>query len=184
MSPKSRIYLTLIILIIVVIALLVFLNIPLVKEVKTLSVDSKEKNNLLASYGEKGGDYLIQLRDEHIESGTRISEIQASFVDSEKAIDFILALEQTAVLTGNYQEIREIVSKEKNTLFFQVSLWGSFSNLIKFLAQLENMKYLVNIDSLTMLRIEERDSRGLVDKGIVVSIGNVRSVLEIKAYTK
>lgn len=185
MSPKSRIHLTLIILIIVVIVLLVFLNIPLVKEVKTLSVDFKEKNNLLASYGEKGGDYLIQLRNEHIKSEPRISEIQAAFAGAEKAIDFILALEQIAALTGNYQEKRETISPEQeNILSFQVSLWGSFPNLIKFLAQLENMKYFVNVDSLTTRRIEERDLKDLIDKGIVVPIESVKSILEIKVYTK
>ena len=46
------------------------------------------------------------------------------------------------------------------------------------------MKYLVNVDSLTMRRIEERDLRGMTDKGIVVPIRSVKSVLEIKAHTK
>jgi type II secretory pathway component PulM len=184
MSPKSKIHLTLVIVVIAVILLFVLLNAPLIKGVKTLSADFKEKNNLLASYREKGGDYLIQLRNEHAKSESKVSEIQACFVDSEKAIDFILAIEQVAVATGNYQEKREIASEEKNTLSFQVSLWGSFSNLIKFLAQLENMKYFVNVDSFTTTRIVERELRDLVDKGIVVPIENVRSVLEIKVYTK
>ena len=184
MSLKSRIHLTLAILVIAVIILLVFLDIPLVKKIKTSSANIKEKNNLLASYEEKGGDYLTRLRNEYVESEPRISETRISFVESGKVIDFILALEQIAVLTGNYQEIRETTSKEKNILPFQISLWGSFPNLIRFLVQLENMKYFINVDSFVTLRIEKRDLGSLTNKGIVVSIEDVKSVLEIRAHIK
>ena len=185
MQAQQKIYLTLIILVVVVIALLLFLVAPLVNKIKVLSADFKEKNNLLASYKEKGSDYLKKLRDEYADLGLKISEINESFVDPGKAIDFILAVEQAAALTNNYQEIREIsLPEEENILSFQISLWGSFSNLIKFLTQLENMDYFVDSDSFQITRIEERDVKSLEDKGIVVSIGDVRSVLEIKVYTK
>lgn len=184
MKTKQKIYLTLIIFILIVIGLLVFLINPLVDKVKLSSVEFRKKSDLSASYKEKGGNYLEELRDKHTSLEPDILEVNESFVDSERAVDFILAVEQAAALTNNYQEIKEISSAEEGALSFRVSLWGSFPNLIKFLAQLENMDYFIDFDSLQTGRIGERDLKTLIDKGIVVSIGDVKSVVEINAYTK
>ncbi len=158
MTCQKKIYLTLIVSIIIIIALLIFLVNPLVDKIKSLSTDLMEKKNMVFSYQERGGEYLKNLQDEYTELEPKILEINNSFADPEKAIDFILAVERIAALTNNYQEIREIDSaKEENVLSFQVSLWGSFSNLVKFLTQIENMNYFVDSDSLRIIRIKEKE---------------------------
>jgi len=186
MNCRQKIYLTLVIFVVAVIALLLFLICPLDNKIKTLSSELAEKSNIVSSYKEKGGDYLTWLHEEYIRLETQISKINKSFVNSEKAIDFILAIERTAVLTNNYQDIKEIrlVEEEGNILFFQISLWGNFPDLIKFLAQIENMDCFVESDSLQITKIGERDLRGLADKGIMVSAGDIKSTINIKVYTK
>ena len=117
---------------------------------------------------------------------TKILKINNAFVNPEKAIDFIVAIEKVAASTNNYQEIKEVTSpkKEEGVLYFQISLWGSFPNLIKFLARLENMEYFIDAKSLQITRIEEKELMGLTDKEITVSAGDVKSIINIKTYTK
>lgn len=191
-TTKQKIYLTLIVLVMAIIGLLFLLICPLVNRVKRLSAELEEENGIVSSYKAKSGDYLRQLQDEYTNLELKISEIDNSFVVSERAIDFILAVERVAALTGNYQEIKEISSpaspvggpEEENILSFQVFLWGSFPNLIRFLAQLENMSYFVDNNSLQVTRIGTKDLKALSERGINVLVGDVRSIVNIKAYIK
>ena len=191
MSHEQKIYLTLVVSIAIIIVLLLVLICPLVSKIKALSTELREKNSIVSSYKEKSGDYLQRLRNEYLNSKPEISEVSGSFVNSEKVIDFILAVEQIAILTNNYQEIEEVSSPvdeaggpEERILFFQISSWGDFPSLLKFLVQLENMDYFVNSDSIQISRIEKRELRNLRDKKIIVSAGDVRSVINIKVYTR
>lgn len=191
MQTQQRIYLTLAILAVIIILLLSFLIRPLTARIKAVSADFKEKNDSLASFEDKGTDYLARLSSEYSEIEAKISEINNYFLDSEKAIDFILAIEKVASLSGNYQEIKEVGSPAsltggpvENSLSFQISLWGSFPNLVKFLAQLENMDYFIDINSLQISRIGERGMGGPEKKEIMVVVGDVKSVINIKIYAK
>lgn len=184
-GPQRKIYLTLTILAVVIIVLLFFLIRPLIAKVKTVSVDFKEKNNSLVSFEKRGTDYLARLRGEYFDIEPQIPEINKYFLEPGEAIDFILAVEEIATLSSNYQEIKGVgSSKEEDILSFQISLWGSFPNLIKFLARLENMKYFIDIYSLQIAKVEERDRGGLREKGIVVSVGDVKSTINIGVYVK
>lgn len=187
MSCQQKIYISLIVSTITILSLILILTIPLIKEIKSLSANFVEKQNLEFSYETRAGDYLKNLKNNYSGLEPQISKINKSFVDSERVIDFIVAVEQAAALTNNYQEIRETsapATEQNNTLFFQVSLWGSFSNLIKFLVQLENLDYFVDSSALQITRIDERELKSLTDKGIMASAGDVRSIINIKTYTK
>lgn len=176
MNCKQKIYITSITSAIIIIALILILVTPPVKKIKSLSANLVEKKSLTSTYEKRGGDYLKNLKNKYIELEPQISKINKSFIDSGRVIDFILAVEKAAALTNNYLEIKEISS-------FQISLWGSFSNLIKFLAQLENMDYFVDSDSLQITKIGEKSLKDLIDKGIIVSTGDIKSVINIKTYT-
>lgn len=185
MNTQRKIYLTLVILAVIIIVLLFFLIRPLVARVKTLSTDFIEKNNSLVSFEERGTGYLARLRGEYFDIEPQIPEINRYFLEPDKIIDFILAVEEIATLSSNYQEIKAAGgSKKEDILSFQISLWGSFPNLIKFLARLENMKYFVDIHSLQIAKVGERDRGGLEEKGAMVSAGDVKSTINIGVYVK
>lgn len=184
MKIKHKIYLNLILLAGIILILLFAGISPLLAEIKQLSVDYKQSNNLLASYQEKTGNYFQELEQQYLDLQSEISKIQQAFIDSEKAVEFILKVERLANTTNNYQEIKEISVTENNSkgLTFRISLWGSYPNLIKFLAQLENMDYFVDSNNLQMSSIQEQELRGLENNGIIVSAGDIKSVLEINVY--
>ncbi len=93
-------------------------------------------------------------------------------------------MEQLAKNTDNYQEIKEISIAENDNkkLTFQVSLWGSYPNLIKFLAQLQNIGYFVEPVRLQIAKIQKQELIALENEGIAVSAGDIKSVLEINIY--
>ena len=192
MNTQRKIYLTLVILAVVIIVLLFFLIRPLVAKVKAVSDNFIEKNNSLASFEERGTDYLARLRGEYLDIESQIPEINKYFLFPNKVIDFILAIEEIATLSNNYQEIKEVGSpapptdgsKEEDILSFQISLRGNFPNLIKFLARLENMEYFIDIHSLQITRITEREQPGLEKEGIMVLVGDVKSTINIGVYVK
>lgn len=184
MNYKQKIFLILLVFVVVIIGLLLFCISPLVNKIKALSSELEENNKIIVSYKEKGSNYLAWIKDEYENVELEVLRINSSFIDSDKVIDFILAIEQAAALTSNYQEIEEIDSSEQGVLSFQVSLWGNFSNLVKFLVLVENMNYFTEISSLRTSKIGERDQRILKEKEINVLDGDIISVLEIKAYTK
>ena len=186
MDCKKKIYLTLIISAIVITALLLFLVVPLVNKIKSSSREILKTKSAALSYKERSDKYLKDIKDEYTGVEPKILKINNAFVNPEKAIDFIVAIEKVAALTNNYQEIREVTSpkKEEGVLYFQISLWGSFPNLIKFLARLENMEYFIDAKSLQITRIEEKELVGLTDKEITVSAGDVKSIINIKTHTK
>ncbi len=184
MNTQRKIYLTLVILAVVIIVLLFFLIRPLVAKVKAVSDDFVEKNNSLVSFEERGTDYLTRLRSEYFDIESQIPEINKYFLSPDKVIDFILAIEEIATLSSNYQEIREVGSPEEDILSFQISLWGNFPNLIRFLVQLENMEYSIDIYSLQIVKVGERERGGLREKGIVVLTGDVKSTINLGVYVK
>lgn len=186
MDYKKKTYLTLIISAIIIIALLLFLVGKLVRNIKSSSSEILKTKSAVFSYKERSEKYLKDIKDAYAKVEPKISEINNAFVNPEKAIDFIVAIERVAAQTNNYQEIREIASpdKKEGALYFQISLWGSFPNLIKFLAQLENMNYFVDSNSLQIMRIDEKELAGFIDKGTIVSTGDVKSIINIKTHTQ
>jgi Tfp pilus assembly protein PilO len=184
MNTQRKIYLTLVILAVVIIVLLFFLIRPLVAKVKAVSDNFIEKNNSLASFEERGTDYLARLRGEYLDIESQIPEINKYFLFPNEVIDFILAIEEIATLSSNYQEIKEVGSSEEDILSFQILLRGNFPNLIKFLARLENMEYFIDIHSLQITRITERERSGLEKEGIMVLVGDVKSTINIGVYVK
>lgn len=192
MNTQRKIYLTLVILAVVIIVLLFFLIRPLVAKVKAVSNDFIEKNNSLLSFEERGTDYLARLRSEYFDIEPQIPKINKYFLSPDKVIDFILAIEEIATLSSNYQEIKGVGSpatptdgsKKEDILSFQISLWGNFPNLIRFLVQLENMEYFIDIYSLQIAKVGEKEWSSLREKGIVVSVGDVKSTINLGVYVK
>jgi len=184
MKIQHKIYLNLIGLVVISL-ILVFVGVrPLIAKVKQLSQDYQQKNKTLISYQKKVGNYLQELEEKYSQLQTEVNQINQAFIDSEQAINLILKVEQLAKTTNNYQEIKEIslAEGEDQSLTFRVSLWGSYPNLIKFLAQVENMGYFVSSSYLHLTGIKESELRGLEKEGMIVSPGDVKSVLEINVY--
>ena len=79
------------------------------------------------------------------------------YLPAKKTIEFIKILETISQQTQNSQTISVIknidsANKTTNILDLEISLSGSFPNLIKFLIYLENSQYYNNINSIKIAR--------------------------------
>ena len=100
-------------------------------------------------------------------------------------------METVAQQTDNFFEIKAIrpytslTDQERPFLGFQISLWGDFSSLLLFLANLENNPYppyrLVEIENLVIKRLAAKD---LVRFDFPLEEGDLETILSIKIYTQ
>ena len=124
--------------------------------------------------------------------------IESAFLKKEEVIGLISTLERVANQTNNFFEIESaqpsVVSEEtlseNNTkkesfLSLKIRLWGSFNNLLDFMAHLENSPYppyrLIEIKDLMIKRLEEKDLAKLPS---ALEEGDLETALVIKVYTR
>jgi len=173
----------------VVIFLLVFLVIhPLFKEIKKNSEDfvsvKKELNSLKAQ-----AKNLEEFRNFYQKNLSDLEKIDKLFINSEIPIEFISFLEKNAQDSGIPIKISILPQTQKGTekeqwtsLQFQISTFGSFSNISKFIEKIEIAPYLIRIQNLNINRLTERELESEEFKGF--SLGDVKAIFLIKVYTK
>lgn len=116
-----------------------------------------------------------------------LADIEGIFLEIQEAVGFISTLEIIAAQTGNIFEIKTAGSftasneNEESYLTLRISLWGNFSNILLFLANLEDSPYppyrLIEIEDLTMRRLSKEGE----EQGVA---GELEVVLSIKIYTR
>jgi len=106
-----------------------------------------------------------------------------------EALKFIMMIETIAQSTGNKQEVSVVKASNDKTspkdtnINLQITLKGSFPNLVKFLLYLENAPYFSEIKSLQLQGMTQKDIESLKEgKGIGLSSGDITSTLKVSAY--
>lgn len=162
----------------IVFLIVVFWVVPfLIGQISQASSDLLSLGNDLDKIQEEQKNFGY-LENEYQAIKPEVEKVSDVFVERGKAIDFIIALEKIAEQSGNRAEIQVMDSSQESTesIDFQVSLWGGFSNLVKFTAYLDNLDYLNQVEAVQIERINQDDS----EKGI--KTGEIFSVLQIRAY--
>ncbi|MDX1607843.1 MAG: hypothetical protein R3251_01410 [Candidatus Spechtbacterales bacterium] len=126
---------------------------------------SEAKNEYIAQVKtleeiEKKTDLRNELKRELEEAGEDINIIQSAFLAEEDKLDFIQQLEELAVLTQNEYNIggvREITNPKGKPieLEFNIELTGTFQNIIRFMQQLHQEPYLINISQYSFAPVED-----------------------------
>lgn len=175
MDIKRKIYILLGI-IAVVFSAIIFWTVPfLIGQIRQVSSDFISSQGDLIKVQKSQNDVEYQKKQyqaikPEIEKNTDV------FLEKSKAISFIIALEEIARQSGNQTEIQVMDQNSKESIVFQVSLWGGFANLIKFMSYLDNLVYLNQVEVVKIQRINQDNA----EKGI--KAGEISSVLQIRAY--
>ena len=161
---------------------------PLIGKIRTVSQEFLLNQETLINLDWRES-LTKELEKEYQEKQTELLALGEAFLNTEEAVGFISTLERIAQQSGNIFEIRTARSfvpsaEEESFLVFRISLWGDFSSLLRFLANLENNPYppyrLIEIESLTIRRLGER--------GLSLRPGlgeeDLETVLGIKIYTQ
>lgn len=175
MILKRKIYISLLSFAGLILLFFLLVIYPLFSSIRKQSQDFISQKNYYAQLQERNNN-LRELKRFSQEHQEELEKIDYLFVDPETPIDFNIFLEKTAQ-DSNLQikifnvQLQKPEPDKWNFLNYQLTLIGSFPNILKFLDKIENSPYLVEIFSLNIKEFEEK-------------IGDVRADIAIKTYTK
>ncbi len=176
---------------IVLILFIYLIAFPLIVKIKTASQEYLTNQEILAVLSQK--EVLFkEIEKTYQERENDLAIIEDIFLETEEAVGFISTLEEIAQQTGNFFEIKTVDSftppaEEEGSAFIvlRISLWGDFSSLLAFMANLEDSPYppyrLIEVDSLNIKRLE---SSNLVNLSSNLSEGDLETIVGIKIYTQ
>jgi len=185
MNTKNNIYKIIIIFLILISFLVIFLIFPLLEDIQASSskiLSSKAQSIFVDSQVRE----LSVFQKNYSDYETNLSKIDQFFVDTKNPIDFIEFLEKTG-LDSNISVGINLLPQQKSQdskiispTFFQIYTKGEFTNILRFAEKIENGKYLIKINSMTVRTlVEEKDALGKViaknnkvDAGFLVEIIN------------
>lgn len=182
MRDKTKIYIFSIIGVLIL-AIVIFLVIPLlVSKIKSASVSLAQQKEAFNNLEVKQRNFY-EFNREYQQIKPDLGKIESAFIEEEKILDFIVALENIAKQSGNKYEIKVIERLAGGTeqggaksINFQISLKGSYPSLVRFLVSLEGMPYMNKVATLQIQRIS-------LDKQ-EFEAGNISSNIIINAYLK
>ena len=160
MSSLRKLYLTGTVILIILIIFIFAVILPLIREIKGASNEYIEVRDALAKMGEEIkllGFQKKLLEDAHF----NLSGLDKAFLkqNQEKVAEFFSDLESVARKTGISIEIKSATSptEDKPYFTFQIFLKGNFSDLVRFIAALEDSPEdsyrLIDVRNLTMQRV-------------------------------
>jgi|GEM_PF-1496318 len=163
---------------------------PLLDKIKALSQEYLSNQEILIKLNQRES-LAKELQRNYQEREVDLTEIARVFLGSEETVGFISNLETIAQQTNNFFKIKAIspytplTDKERPFLDVQIYLWGDFSSLLIFLANLEDNPYppyrLVEIENLSIKRLAAKD---LVRFDFPLEEGDLETILSIKIYTQ
>jgi len=144
--------------VLVILVLFVWLAyLPLIRRIKNLSQEYLDNQRVLSQL-DQGRISFKELDREYSHDKDNLDLINNVFLKEDDAVDFIKTLEDLTQETGNTYEIKT-VSSEDSSLMLRFSLLGDFSNILLFLAHLENTPYppyrLIKVDNFSIDQMEE-----------------------------
>ena len=186
MSPKNKINLSLVIILLAGILLFVFLILPIYKNIKGGVQELIVQKQKLMSLEEKTRN-VEDFKKNHSEIEQQLGKAEDLFINSEAPVEFISFLQQMA---QNYHLLIEIgpsepfETKTEPWLYinFHITIHSSFPNFLRFLEKLESSPYLIETKSLSLERLTERDLTA--EKLAEFSLGDVKAGLLIDVYAK
>lgn len=147
-------FLFLLISIITLFLLLFFLILPTISDIKTITADIEteaEKLTMKSSLGQNIDKNIQELNK--IKKSNIISE---SFIPQGQDLAFIQELEGNAEKLGIDQLIlpvepaKNIKASDEKSIVINITLQGEYPSLLQYLSYLEQSKYYINIESLSL----------------------------------
>jgi ABC-type uncharacterized transport system permease subunit len=139
---------------------LVFLVlIPLLNDINLKSKELVVAKNQAADLVEKSR-VLLAWKNEYPNLEQGIKKIDSLYINADMPIDFLTFLEQNAEQSNLIVENTLLSSKKKaegQIVYpqFKVSVMGPFPETLRFLEKMERAPYLIEIKSLSILRLSE-----------------------------
>jgi len=158
-SLKKKITILLALFPLVMAAIVFFVVIPSVNDIKAIKNEIEEQRiDLEIKY--KKGQSLKKLSENLKTVEPQIAKLDKIFINEDTALDFITTMEKIANDNRVAQNMNLLSSKsaKKNgykKMPLQITAKGDFVNLLNYLIDLEALDYYVNVNSLEMTSFEQ-----------------------------
>lgn len=171
MLIKYKIYLNIIIIAVIFISLIFFGLKPLLYNVQTLAKQVEQQQIIIKDPGfqVEYETQILKLQADYQETAPKLSLLKQAMLKNSQAVDFIQILENAAQINNLKQQIRAL-PEQKNSLDFNLILFGNFPDFLRFLGYIENNKYLVEISNIKIRPLQDSNK--------------LQSSLDIKAYVQ
>ena len=157
LSAKNKFFINIVSIIIITAAVFIFITYPTIKEIKSFSQEIYNYRLYLEKlYLE--GQVLKNIVRELKEVEPHLEELSEVLIDKKEELNFIISLEKLANNSELIQDLKINPSQEvsKNTykiLPVQITLQGNYSQLIKYLTEINKLNYYINIKHLSINKI-------------------------------
>jgi len=186
MIPKKQTLIISLILILIVSGIIIGVIYHSAKEIKknySALLSEKREIVLLKIKAEN----LIKFQEQYLIFHERLDEINEVFIDSETPINFLQFLEKIADDVHLPIEISIGAVKESKldiwpSLSFQIITKGDPNKVFKFINKIDNSPFLIEIETLNMVRLNQNDIESNQFESF--SVGDLNVNLLAKVYTK
>lgn len=188
-NAQKKLFLSLAIGIAGLVVFIVLIIFPLISKIRIAAQECLNNRDILAKLDQRVS-LLKELKKNYQDNQSDLLMLNQAFLDSEETVGFITTLETIANQTNNFFEIKSVSSNPANEqeaayLIMNIYLWGNFSGLLNFLANLENIPYppyrLIEVDTITIKRLAKEDLSRI---GMNSGEGKLETVLSVKVYTQ
>lgn len=171
MSIRQKIYLAFLCVITMLTLLILFVFKPLFVEIKNTAASTLESREKLIALERMDKKYIEEVeKDYEIISGNLVA-IKKQLVGKSGAVGFFEAMETAAESTNNKIEI-----SASEFPILTLSVFGTFSDLMKFLGWLENGDYFIGVESINIARVSVKEDAELITDG------RIKTNIKIKIY--
>jgi Tfp pilus assembly protein PilO len=166
--------------------LAVFVIYPVINSIRKISIEANNTKIDLSLFEEKSGN-IEKTKEEYSKWAPSIEKAKGMLIDPEIPLDFIKFLEKTTDdcrLSSNISPSYEkgLDSDLWKSMSFQITLAGSFADIMRFVDKIESSPYLIEEKSLNIKGLTKQDVESFQYNQF--SIGDVTANLAIKVYTK
>lgn len=160
MSLEKKLIISIVIILGLILILVVFFIKPTFSEIEKMRKEIKtELMTIEKSYLKS--QILTKAKKEFNEIEKNIQSLQNIFLSEEKGTEFITFLEKIAHQYNIIQEIKigeaQSLKDDYKVISLQLSLKGSFFNLIRYFQEIENLDFYFNIESLTLTTVNDEE---------------------------
>lgn len=186
LSPIKKIYISIAVFLVVFLAIAFFVILPIVQSIQG---DSRELSMIKKAQStfSKEKETFQKFEEVYKLLETDLEKTENIFVNSEVPINFIDFLEKTAYDSNILVEIFsvDLIKDKKDTwssLSFQLEIFGSFPDCLRFLEKLENSTYLIDVQGLSIGRLDEDSLES--QKLSRFFIGDISTKISLKVFAK
>jgi len=186
MNLPNQIKISLLSFIVLTGSLIVFLIYPTLRDIKKDSQSIISQKAALLSLETKMAN-IEEFKNYLKEITPDLEKIDKLFIDPDLPVDFIGFLEKTAQNSQVFLKISPAIPQkiEKDpwpSIFFQLNIFGSPAQFLKFLEKLESGSYLVEIQNLNIVKLTEAELKSKELERF--SSGDLKSTISLKVFTE